>query len=106
MRNFYLDFLFHIEINQSMKTKICASKKTQFEKKTQAELAELVGVAQGTLSNISRGHRRASWALCKRLALLTKTDPVFWKEAPAEKLAAVLEATAVRLAHNHQSAGD
>ncbi len=44
------------------------------------KIAETAGVSKQALSNILNGRRRPSWGTAKRLAFVTKTNPVLWLE--------------------------
>jgi transcriptional regulator with XRE-family HTH domain len=43
-------------------------------------IAEMADVSKQALSNILNGRRRPSWGTAKRLAFVTKTNPVLWLE--------------------------
>ena len=44
------------------------------------KIAETAGVSKQAFSNILNGRRRPSWGTAKRLAFVTKTNPVLWLE--------------------------
>ena len=54
--------------------------------RTQEQIASAAGISQAHLCGIFTGRKRPSWAVAKRLAATTGTDPADWMELPADEL--------------------
>ncbi len=50
------------------------------------KIAANVGLTQGALSNILAGRRRPHYKTAKKIASVTKTDPILWLEGSPEQL--------------------
>ena len=61
-------------------------------RRTMSDLTREIKIERSFLSNILAGRVGASWKTAKKLAAITKTDPVMWMEKQLPAMRASVEA--------------
>lgn len=57
----------------------------------QYQIAKQAGISAPMFCEIVNGKARPSWKTAKRIAEVTKSDPVDWMESPPEKLRIIIQ---------------